>query len=68
MSLSRAENLISKLIGNKLSGNELSEIFDGLNDENERQKYSDALEIYFGHLVQESEQEVDSQKCSDDMK
>jgi len=62
MSISRAENLISKLISNKLSGKELSEIFEGLNDENERQKYSDALEIYFSMLVQENKQLVDAPK------
>ena len=62
MSISRAENLINKLISNKLSGKELSEIFEGLNDENERQKYSDALEIYFSMLVQENKQLVDAPK------
>jgi hypothetical protein len=62
MSSSRAEKLINKLISNKLTGNELSEIFEGLNDEEERQKYSDALEIYFSTLVKESEHHVNSQK------
>ena len=62
MSLSRAEKLINKLISNKLAGNELSEIFEGLNDENERQKYSDALEIYFFSLLQEVELHADSPK------
>jgi hypothetical protein len=63
MSLTRAENLINKLISNKLSGKELSEIFEGLNDENERQKYSDALEVYFFRLLQESEVHADSPKA-----
>jgi hypothetical protein len=62
MSLSRAENLINRLITNKLTGNELSEIFEGLKDEAERQKYSDALEIYFSRLVKESEHRVDASK------
>ena len=63
MSLSRAENLIDKLISNKLSGKELSEIFEGLNDEKERQKYSDALEVYFFSLLQEVELHADSPKA-----
>ena len=62
MSLSRAENLINKLISNKLSGEELSEIFACLNNEEDRQKYSDALEVYFFSLLQESELHVDSPK------
>jgi hypothetical protein len=62
MSPSRAEKLINKLISNKLTGNELSEIFEGLNDAEERQKYSDALEVYFSMLVKESEHRINSQK------
>ena len=62
MSMSRAEKLINKLISNKLEGNELSEIFEGLNDESERQKYSDALEIYFFSLLQEVALHADSPK------
>ncbi|WP_149242113.1 hypothetical protein [Dyadobacter sp. 32] len=62
MSLSRAENLINKLISNKLSEEELSEIFTCLNNEEERRKYSDALEVYFFSLLRESELHVDSPK------
>ena len=62
MSLSRAEDLINKLITNKLSGKELLEIFAGLDNEDERRKYSDALEVYFFSLLQESELHVDSAK------
>lgn len=60
MSLSRAENLISKLISNKVTGKELLEIFEGMNDESERQKYSDALEIYFARLLEENEGQNDN--------
>jgi hypothetical protein len=62
MSNSRAENLISKLISNKLSGKELLEIFAGLNNEEERQKYSDALEVYFFSLLEEREVHIDGPK------
>lgn len=55
MSLSRAENLINKLISNKLSGEELSEILKGMIHEDERQKYSDVLEKYFERLLEENE-------------
>jgi len=62
MSSSRAENLINKLISNKLTGKELLEIFAGLDNEEERQKYSDALEVYFFSLLQESELHAEKQK------
>ncbi|NIJ55860.1 hypothetical protein [Dyadobacter arcticus] len=54
MSLSRAEKLINKLISNKLSGEELSELLEGISSEKEQQQYSDALEIYFNQLLKES--------------
>lgn len=56
MSLSRAEYLINKLIGNTLSGEELSELLDGVGNEDNQQHYSEVLEIYFNRLVQEKEQ------------
>ena len=55
MSLSRAEYLIEKLISNKLSGEELSELLDGVNNENDKEHYSGILEIYFNRLVQEKD-------------
>jgi len=56
MTPSRAENLINKLIANKLSGEELNELLAGITNENEQKKYSDALEIYFDQLLKENEQ------------
>lgn len=53
MTPSRVEKLIDKLIANKLSGEELGELLEGINNENEQQKYSDALEIYFDRLLNE---------------
>lgn len=64
MSLSRAENLISKLISNKVTGKELLEIFEGMSDESERQKYSDALEIYFARLLEENEEQNDNKSVA----
>ncbi|MCE7066226.1 hypothetical protein [Dyadobacter sp. CY326] len=55
MSLSRAETLINKLINNKLSGEELSELLEGINSAEDQQKYSDALEIYFDYLLKENQ-------------
>ena len=55
MSLSRAEYLIEKLISNKLSGEELSELLDGVSNENDKEHYSGILEIYFNRLVQEKD-------------
>ena len=55
MSLSRAEYLIEKLISSKLSGEELSELLDGVNNENDKEHYSGILEIYFNRLVQEED-------------
>lgn len=55
MSVSRAEYLINRLIGNKLSGEELSELLHGIGNENEQQHYSEVLEDYFNRLVQENE-------------
>lgn len=54
MALSRAEKLIDKLISNRISGEELSELLAGITSEEEQQKYSDALEIYFDRLLKES--------------
>lgn len=59
MTRSRAENLINKLIANKISGEELGELLEGIKNENEQQKYSDALEIYFGRLLKENEEKED---------
>ena len=59
MTPSRAENLINKLIANKLSGEELAELLAGINNENEQQKYSDALEIYFDQLLKENGEELE---------
>jgi hypothetical protein len=53
MTPTRVEKLIDKLIANKLSGEELGELLEGINNENEQQKYSDALEIYFDRLLNE---------------
>lgn len=55
MTPSRAEKLIGKLIANELSGEELGELLEGINNENEQQNYSDALEIYFDRLLKENE-------------
>jgi len=57
MSLSRAENLISKLISNKLSGEELSELLEGIQSEEDQKNYSDALEVYFNQLLQDEKKE-----------
>nr|WP_295930776.1 hypothetical protein [uncultured Dyadobacter sp.] len=54
MALSRAEKLIDKLISNRISGEELSELLAGITSEEEQQKYSDALEIYFDRLLKEN--------------
>jgi hypothetical protein len=54
MSLSRAEKLINKLISNKLSGEELSELLEGITSEEDQQKYSDVLEIYFNNLLKDN--------------
>lgn len=54
MTHSRAENLINKLIANKISGEELGELLEGVKNEDEQQKYSDALEIYFDRLLKEN--------------
>lgn len=53
MKHSRAEKLIKKLIANKLSGEELGELLEGMKSESEQQNYSDALEIYFNSLLKE---------------
>lgn len=54
MALSRAEKLIEKLISNKISGEELSELLAGITSEEEQHQYSDALEIYFNRLLKEN--------------
>lgn len=53
MSLSRAEELVDKLISNKLSGKEWAEVLKDLNDEIKMLEYSDVLESYFDQLVKE---------------
>jgi hypothetical protein len=55
MSLSRAETLINKLISNELTGEELSELLEGITSEKDQQKYSDALEIYFDYLLRQNQ-------------
>lgn len=57
MALSRAEKLINKLISNKLSAEELSELLEGITSEEDQQKYSDILEIYFDKLLKEEEKQ-----------
>lgn len=57
MALSRAENLINKLISNKLSAEELSELLEGITNEGDQQKYSDILETYFNKLLKEEEKQ-----------
>ncbi|SEJ58049.1 hypothetical protein SAMN05216327_11347 [Dyadobacter sp. SG02] len=53
MSVSRAQILIEKLISNRLSAEELSELLAGTHDEAVQQVYSDALETYFNRLLAE---------------
>lgn len=55
MPRSRAENLINKLISNKLSETELSEFLKGLADEEQQQYYSDVLERHFQNLLEENQ-------------
>ncbi|KQS24844.1 hypothetical protein [Dyadobacter sp. Leaf189] len=57
MSLSRAETLIEKLISNKLSGEELSELLAGITSEEQQQEYSDVLEAYFNQLLKEGQKQ-----------
>ncbi|QRR02149.1 hypothetical protein [Dyadobacter sandarakinus] len=52
MPLSRAETLIHKLISNKLSAEELSELLEGIASGEEQQNYSDVLENYFNRLLE----------------
>jgi len=54
MSFSRAENLINKLISNKISEDELTELLAGINDDEKRKMYADALEIYFNRLLNDN--------------
>lgn len=54
MSFSRAEILINKLISNKISGDELTELLEGISDDEGGRNYSDALEIYFNRLLKEN--------------
>jgi transcriptional regulator CtsR len=56
MSVSRAEYLIERLISNKLSGEELAELLNGVSNEEQQQKISDVLEIYFNKLLEENEE------------
>ncbi|TLU98751.1 hypothetical protein [Dyadobacter luticola] len=67
MSLSRAEKLINKLISNKLSGDELSELLAGITNEKEQQEYSDALEIYFNKLLKENNSNGESPQGKGDL-
>lgn len=53
MSGSRAEYLIDRLISNSLSRDELSELLNGVNNDEQQQKISDALEVYFNKLLEE---------------
>ena len=53
MSVSRAQILIEKLISNRLSAEELSELLAGTHYEAVQQAYSDALEVYFNRLLAE---------------
>ncbi|ACT91878.1 hypothetical protein [Dyadobacter fermentans] len=53
MSVPRAKILIEKLISNRLSAEELSELLAGAHDEAVQQAYSDALEVYFNQLLAE---------------
>jgi superfamily II helicase len=53
MSISRAEELIDKLIGNKLSGKEWVEVLKDLHDDIKMLEYSEVLESYFDQLVKE---------------
>ncbi len=53
MSVPRAQILIEKLISNRLSAEELSELLAGTHDEAIQQAYSDALEMYFNRLLAE---------------
>lgn len=63
MSVPRAKILIEKLIRNRLSTDELSELLAGTHDEAVRQAYSDALEAYFDRLLAEEMEK--RQKLSD---
>ncbi|MHA4737928.1 histidine phosphatase family protein [Dyadobacter sp. MSC1_007] len=62
MALSREEILIDKLISNKISGEELSELLEGITSDEQQQKYSDALEIYFNRLLKENHPNGESPK------
>jgi hypothetical protein len=53
MSVSRAKTLIEKLISNRLSAEELSELLAGTHDESVQQAYSETLEAYFNQLLAE---------------
>lgn len=55
MPRSRAENLINKMISNKLSETELLEFLKGLSDEEQHQYYSDILEQHFQNLLEENQ-------------
>ncbi|CAG4989700.1 hypothetical protein DYBT9275_00349 [Dyadobacter sp. CECT 9275] len=57
MSRTRAENLINKLISNKLSGKELTELLEGITDEDNQHNFSQALEAYFQQLLKENNPE-----------
>jgi len=61
MSITRAEKLIEKLISNRLSGEELSELLAGITSEQDQQAYSDALEIYFNKLLDEEKKMSNNQ-------
>jgi len=57
MSLSRVEKLIEKLISNKLSGEELSELLAGITSEEQQREYSNVLEAYFNQLLKEEQKQ-----------
>jgi hypothetical protein len=65
MALSREEILIDKLISNKISGEELSELLEGITSDEQQQKYSDVLEIYFNRLLKENHPNGESRNGND---
>ncbi len=49
----RSNYLVDQLIRNKLSEAEFDEFLAGLNNQTDRQTYSDALETYFNQMLTE---------------
>ncbi len=52
--MDRSEILINKLIDNSLDPKELDELILGLQNVEEREKYSEALQKYFESLLEKS--------------